>query len=180
MLLTTLRDIQRAQDTSTLFAALGYAPDAQPFGDGATVVARWKGFKVVAIDAADPRDAVRSLARSLAGNSPRALAVAVRAPTEIALAAPKLGAPGVSRVFVVPLGDPPAIVLQHLEQFRPKPSSNGLTHALRVQELLATEIVGERFYSSFRLVLDRMAASLGRVATARDRRLAALLPLTRV
>ena len=71
-------------------------------------------------------------------------------------------------------------MLQHLEQFRPKPSSNGLTHALRVQELLATEIVGERFYSSFRLVLDRMAASLGRVATARDRRLAALLPLTRV
>ena len=180
MLLTTLRDIQRAQDTSTLFAALGYAPDAQPFGDGATVVARWKGFKVVAIDAADPKDAVRSLARSLAGNSPRALAVAVRAPTEIALAAPKLGAPGVSRVFVVPLADPPPIVLQHLEQFRPKPSSNGLTHALRVQELLATEIVGERFYSSFRLVLDRMAASLGRVATARDRRLAALLPLTRV
>ena len=116
MLLTTLRDIQRVQDTSTLFAALGYAPDAQPFGDGATVVARWKGFKVVAIDAADPRDAVRSLARSLAGNSPRALAVAVRAPTEIALAAPKLGAPGVSRVFVVPLGAPPPIVLQHKDK----------------------------------------------------------------
>ncbi len=51
MLLTTLRDIQRAQDTSTLFAALGYARDAQPFGAGTTVVARWKGFKVVAIDA---------------------------------------------------------------------------------------------------------------------------------
>ena len=66
MLLHTTRDLTRAQDTSTLFAALGYAPDAQPFGTGTTVVARWKGFKVVAIDADDPRDAVRSL-RPVAG-----------------------------------------------------------------------------------------------------------------
>ena len=180
MLLTTLRAIRRAQDASALFAELGYAPEAHPFEHGATVVARWKGFRVIAVDATDPRDAARLLARKLAGSSARALAVAVHAPAEIALAAPRLGAPGVSRLFVVPLGDPSPVVLQHLAQFRPKPSANGLTHAIRVQELLATEIVGDRFYESFRLVLDRMASSLGRNATPSDRRLAALLPLTRV
>ena len=180
MLLDTLNGIRRAEETGALFAEIGYVPDRMPVKDGVTVVARWKGFKVFAADSPDPLHDVRAMARSLAGISARGLAVAVRAPIEIALAAPRLGAPGISRVLVVPLQDPSSEVLQHLEQFRPKPSSNGLTHALRVQELLATEIVGERFYSSFRLVLDRMAGSLGRVATPRDRRLAALLPLTRV
>ncbi len=180
MLRDILNGIRRAEESGALFAAIGYVPDWVPVKEGVTVVARWKGFKVFAADSADPRHDVRAMARSLAGVSARGLAVAVRAPVEIALAAPRLGAPGISRVLVVPLQDPSSEVLQHLEQFRPKPSSNGLTHALRVQELLATEIVGERFYASFRLVLDRMAGSLGRVATPRDRRLAALLPLTRV
>ena len=180
MLLDTLNAIRCAEEIGTLFAEIGYVPDRIPVKEGVTVVARWKGFKVFAADSSNPLHDVRAMARSLAGISARGLAVAVRAPNEIALAAPRLGAPGISRVLVVPLQDPSTEVLQHLRQFRPKPSSNGLTHALRVQELLATEIVGERFYASFRLVLDRMAASFGKVATPRDRRLAALLSLTRV
>lgn len=180
MLRNALTRIRSARDATDLFAELGYTADARPFPGDAIVVARWKGFKVVAVDTPDARAGVRALARNLAGQSARALAVAVDATKEIALAAPRLGAPGVTRVFVVPLREPPSLTLQHLAQFHPKPSANGLAHALRVQELLQTEIVGERFYQSFRLALDRMASSMGRVGTARDRRLAALLPLTRV
>ena len=180
MLKSVLNNIRCARDVSQLFVELGYTAAESPYDDEATVVARWKGFQVIAVDASAPRERARALARSLAGCSARALAVAVGAPNEIALTAPRLGAPGVNRLLVVPLDNPSPATLQHLERFRPRPSSNGLAHALRVEELLATEIAGERFYAAFRVVLERMAASLGNDGTASDRRMAALLPLTRL
>ena len=180
MLRAVLRDIRSARDASRLFTELGYAHDDQPFGHEAIVIARWQGFKVIAVDADEPREGARALARALATNSARALAVAVTAPHTIAVTAPRLGTPGISRVFVIPLDNPSAAVLEHLARFRPKPSSNGLSHALRVEELLATEIAGERFYAAFRFTLERMAGSLRRKGTAPDRRMAALLPLIRV
>ena len=180
MLKNVLQNIRCARDASKLFVELGYTADDAVYDREATIVARWKGFKVIAVDATNPRDQVRALARSLAGCSARALAVAVGAPTEIALSAPRLGVPGVSRILAVSLHDPSPAVLDHLAQFRPRASSTGLAHALRVEELLATEIAGERFYAAFRIVLGRMADSLGNDGTETDRRMAALLPLTRV
>ncbi len=90
MLLDTLNGIRCAEETGALFAEIGYVPDRMPVKDGVTVVARWKGFKVFAADSPDPLRHVRAMARSLAGISARGLAVAVRAPIEIALAAPRL------------------------------------------------------------------------------------------
>ena len=180
MLRDRLQHIRHATDTTAVFSELGYAPDARPFDQHATVVATWKGYRVIAVDDPEPRGRARALARALARTSTRALAVAVAAPHEMVLAAPKLGTAGTTRILVVPLREPSRATLHHLESFRPRPGDNGLAHALRVEELLASEEAGERFYSAFRLVLDRMAATLPRCADVADSRLAALLPLTRV
>ncbi len=87
MLAQILREIKKAPDTSRLFQELGYTMADQPLENGARVIARWRGFKVVAIDSQAPREHVRALARSLALSGERALGVAVGR-TELALAAP--------------------------------------------------------------------------------------------
>src|SRR2546429_7709391 len=93
MLIELLRSIRSARDTSSLFEELGYVNDHPTAGDDGWVVARWRGFEIVARDAEDPRKDARSLASRLGGASRRALALAVGT-DEPALAAPPPGVGG--------------------------------------------------------------------------------------
>src|SRR5256886_12601103 len=93
MLIELLRSIRSARNTSAHVEELGYVNDHPTAGDDGWVVARWRGFEIVARDAEDPRKDARSLASRLGGASRRALAVAVGT-DELALAAPRLGVGG--------------------------------------------------------------------------------------
>jgi hypothetical protein len=180
MLATTLRQILRAQDAARLFAALGYQPDDLPYQDGTRVIARWRGVKVVAVDAEEPGEAARALARRLATAGERALAVAVGPGRELALAAPHVGGPGITRLLSVSLDAPEREALDRLERLRPVRGASGLTHALRISELLTSEAAGDRFFAAFRVALERMAAAVDARHARQDRRMVALLALTRV
>src|SRR6185503_3678715 len=109
----------------------------------------------------------------LAARAQRAI-VAVVGGGELAIAAPRLGTGGSSRVLLLSLADPDPASLSLLERLSPTDAPHPLGHALRVGELLSTESVGERFYRSFRDVLESMSASLGRRGTPVERRTAAL------
>ncbi len=180
MLDSALRDVRTIADLDRLFTILGYTGDNQPFDEEGQIIARWKGFRVVAVDSNIPRDGARLLARRLAAASERALAVSVGPPGEIALAAPRFGQPGITRVLAVSLTQPSAFALQQLERLRPNGSATALGHALHVAEILSSEEVGDRFFVAFRVALERMAASLGSRGSAADRRMMALLSLTRI
>lgn len=179
MLPDTLRHIRTAQDVAQLFAELGYtAADGIIEGAG-RVIARWRSFKVIAVDTTIPNESVRALARKLASAGERALAVAVGS-NELAIAAPRIGQAGSTRVLVVPLVGASPPTLQQLESLRPEGATTALGHAMRVAGSLSTEAAGERFFTAFRMTLERMAASLDRRRSQADRRMAALLALTRV
>jgi hypothetical protein len=185
MLADRLKEIHTTRDVARLFAELGYEREDYPYDRDASVIARWRGFKVIAAKTRDPRERVRAIARSLAAASTRGIAVVVGGAgagngRELCIAAPRLGAPGVSRLLIVPLHQTPPDTLQHLAAFRPKPSASGLAHALRVQELLASEVAGERFFQAFRLTLERMAGHFAGKGTEAERRMITLLQLTRV
>ncbi|MBI4502773.1 MAG: N-6 DNA methylase [Gemmatimonadetes bacterium] len=179
MLGDLLASIRTARDAAPLFAALGYACDPQPLEDASWLVGRWRTFEVLACEAPDPRAGARSLAAKLESSSRRALVAAIGA-GELALAAPRLGTGGSTRVQSVSLDKPQAGALRLLESLRPDGCPNALAHAIRVAELLSTETVGERFFVAFRQILGRMAAVLPRRGTPVERRTAALLPLTRI
>src|SRR5207247_7168563 len=119
-----------------------YVNDHPTAGDDGWVVARWRGFEIVARDAEDPRKDARSLASRLGGASRRALAVAVGT-DELALAAPRLGVGGSTRVIAVSLAHPDQPSLRFLESLRPNRAPNALAQALRVADLLSTEAVSE-------------------------------------
>ena len=178
-LLQALGGTDSVRHARRLFSLLGYAPDDVPAEDGTHVVARWRGFQVIASLSATPHDAARSLAKRLATGSRRALALAC-GPAELAIAAPRIGAPGITPLLVVPRTKPPALALQLLCELTPRQGDNGLAHALRVAEVLSAERAGERFFRRFRAALERMATSLPIQGGATDRRAAALIALTRV
>ncbi len=180
MLRSALHSIKGIGDVSGLFASLGYSADTHPFDEHESVVARYKSFKVIATTAHDCRERVQTLARKLAKDSERALAVAISAPAELAIASPCLEASGITKVLVLSLHDPTPLVLEQLEQFRPNKKHSALEHALRVIEVLSSEEVSERFFKRFRTTRDSMAASLGKRGTASERSMAALLALTRI
>lgn len=179
-LANALRTARTPDDVSSLFALLGYTPDDLPAEHDARVVARWRGFQVLAVESAAPREAARSLAARLGGSATRALAIALGDDDELVLAAPRFGGPGSTRVAVLSRGAPTPVMLQQLEDLRPRPGDTGLAHALRLSDLLMSETAGERFFTAFRLILERMAASLDHRHAAVDRRLVALIALTRV
>ncbi len=178
-LLDALGRTRTSHDVGRLFVGLGYAADDRDEQGLGHVVARWRGFHVLAATAPDPRETTRGMAHRLALACRRALAVSC-GPTELVLAAPRVGAAGITPLLVVPLAAPPPLPLQLLADLAPRPQHTGLAHALRIAELLGTERVGERFFRIFRVMLERMAASLGRRGAAADRRAAALIALTRV
>ena len=176
----TLSAIHTAADVGKLFSTLGYTEDDLPFIDGACTVARWKSFKVIAADKDNARDGVRELARKVMSTSERALAAVVSPERELAVAAPKFGQVGITRVLVVSLDNPSSFTLQQLERLRPNASTTALAHALRIADVLSSEEVGEQFFTGFRMNLERMAASIDNRRSVDDRRLVALLCLTRI
>src|SRR3990172_1254136 len=162
-----------------LFSLLGYQPDDAPAEDGAHVVARWSGFQVIASDGAVPHDAARALAKRLAAGARPALAVAC-GPSDLAFATPRIGAPGITPLLIVPRAEPSALALQLLCELSPRRGDTGLAHALRVAAVLSTERAGEGFFRRFHAALERMVTSLPRQGSASDRRTAAPIALTRV
>jgi len=181
MLRDLLHRVRDRRDLGPLFAALGYAPDATPDGDGWLVVARWRGFRVLAGNAGDARRVASQKARQLAATARPSLVAAVAAVdgVQLALAAPQLGAPGAGPVLVLDPCTPDPVALQILADLGPRADATALAHALRVGDLLAGEGVGARFFTAFRSVLERMTAAVPAGSSA-DRRLVALLTLTRV
>lgn len=180
MLANTLRNMQSTRDVGHLFAALGYQPVDIPFDDGAQIVARWHGFKVIAMATGYPVERVRAMARRLGARGARAVAIGLSPRKQLALAAPRIGATGITPILVVSLIAPTREALHQLERLRPAGSATGLSHALRVTELLTSESVGQRFFTVFRMTLESMAGCLDRRYGIADRRLVSLLALTRV
>ncbi len=180
MLRDALRLIRRARDLSDLFALLGYSRDDTPLDHGWTIVARWRSFRVVAGEHSDAREAARSHARRLAASARPTLVVVLDPTRALALAGPYTGRPSGSRLLVIALDNPSRFALRQLAALAPDGAPNALALALRITDLLASEQVGERFFTAWRALQQRMAASLRPHGSSADREMAALLALTRV
>ncbi|MFQ5704878.1 MAG: Eco57I restriction-modification methylase domain-containing protein [Gemmatimonadales bacterium] len=180
MLIETLRKIRRAADLTELFTLIGYTAYRRPFDDTANVVARWKSFFVIALDVVDLDRDLRHLARRLASSAERALVVAVGPDRVIALTAPRFGQPGITRVLSISLDNPSRFGLQQLERLRPVEPRTSLAHALYVAEVLSSEQVSDRFFTAFRIILERMTTALGNSGSPADRKMVALISLTRI
>ncbi|MFQ5550603.1 MAG: Eco57I restriction-modification methylase domain-containing protein, partial [Gemmatimonadales bacterium] len=175
-----LPHISSLEELSQFFAQLGYDPQARRQVEGRRLVARWNAFKVVATMSGNPeRDAAR-IARELRSKQVRGLGVALQPATSLAIAAPRIGVSGVTRVLDVSLAAPTSYELVKLRLLRPAPESNALAHSLRVAEILDSEPAGDRFYTQFKIVYDRFVAEAPVRLAEPDRNLLALLPLTRV
>ncbi len=178
-ILSALRSIRGVTEVSRLFSLLGYRPEGEPHDGDLWVAARWKNFQVLACQSGDPCRAARAHAARLSGAAECAMVVALGEDDRLVLAAPKIGGNGSTRLAVVSRTQPSAAMLQLLEELTPK-ADNSLGHAIRVAELLTSETAGERFFTAFRAILERMAASLDHRHSFADRRMAALISLTRV
>jgi hypothetical protein len=172
-----LRTIHRLDDVQRLFMALSYHAADGRWEHGARIVARWEAFKVLAVADVESVAAARALASRIARSGERALAAALGG-RALAIAAPQ--ADRSTRALVVDLDRPSPVTLAQLEALRPPPGIGALRLALRIAETLSSEAVGERFFLAFRRSLDELAASLDARRSASDRRLVALLALTRI
>ena len=114
MLAEKLKTTNTAADVGELFAALGYTEDDLPFIDGASTVARWKGFRVIAADRENALDGVRELTHKVLAATERALVAVVGADRQLAIAAPKFGHAGITRILIVSLDDPSSFALRQL------------------------------------------------------------------
>jgi hypothetical protein len=179
MLTPPLSHLATHDDVGRLFAALGYALGQGPALGDARVVARWRGFQVVARPAPDPAAGALELARALARAGERGLA-AVWGANALAVAAPRPGLTACTRALVVPLPGATPAHLEQLASLSPSGRRSALELSLRVAEALSTEAAGNRFFLAFRLQFERMAAALDARLPETDRRFAALLSLTRV
>ena len=116
MLADILRTIRRARDTSSLFTELGYQADSLKLDEGVLLVARWKGFRVLAVDAKSAPDGARWLANRMGLLADRGLAVSVGPSEAMALAAPRLRSRGSTRALNVALGNPTPLSIRLLER----------------------------------------------------------------
>jgi hypothetical protein len=178
MLTALLARCRGTDDLRLLFGHLGYHPDEGDADDPWVPLARWRTFRVIGAVVSDPRDAARGMARRLAATAQPGLVAALGAGA-LALAVPRLGVGRSSPVLAVPLDRPEPLHLQLLAELMPRPGATALEHGLRVGEVLSTEAVGSRFFVAFRRLVERAGAAV-ESRDAADRRLLALLPLTRV
>jgi hypothetical protein len=179
MLRSRLQSVRHSADVTAVFTALGYRPASSRYDLHAFVRARWRGFVVVAADRAQPVDGARALARHLANQGERGIAVCIGS-RRLAIAAPRPGTADTTRVLVIDIDEPTALGLSRLEALAPRQSSSALAHALRVAEALSAEAAGDRFFGGFRALWSRMADALPESVSASDRRHIALLTLTRM
>ena len=171
--------VEHVSDLPNLFAALEYEPKILPFGDAASTVARWRGFRIVAIASSDPAPAARTLAKTLGNLGERGIAVSL-GQGQLCLAAPHIGEATATKAFTISLKHPTREQLDFIDALRPDPHANALSHALRLSELLRTEAAGDRFFLVFRQLLDEMVVSLDHRDPEHERRQIALLALTRI
>ena len=179
-LLAALSEIKTSRDLWKLFHLLGYRRDDSPAANGTTVVGRWKGFRIVAADSVTPQETARQIARTLASSSERALAAVASSSRELSLAAPLFGRHGITKILTVSLDRPTSFALQQLGRLTPDDSSSALGHSLYVAEVLSSEEVSQRFFIGFRVMLERMAASVAPSVQDTDRQILALLSLIRI
>ena len=179
MLADLVRRCRSARHLPALFTHLGYEQDDGASADGWCAVARWRTFRVVGTDAADPSVAVRAMARRLAATAQPGLVAAVGGGT-LALATPRLGTAASSPVLALAVAAPEPFHLQLLGELAPRPRATALEHALRVGDVLASEAASDRFFEAFRGLYVRAQAAAPARATPADRTLLALLPLTRI
>lgn len=83
-------------------------------------------------------------------------------------------------VVVVALDDPDPAALAALARLGELQGRHGLDHALTASRLLDTQVVGRRFFATFRTVLWSLRDALPARVPAADRHTLALLTLTRV
>ncbi|HEX9631153.1 MAG TPA: hypothetical protein VGA02_01720, partial [Gemmatimonadales bacterium] len=179
MLADLVHRCRSARHLPALFTHLGYEQDDGAPADGWCAVARWRTFRVVGTDAADPSVAVRAMARRLAATAQPGLVAAVGGGT-LALATPRLGTAASSPVLALAVAAPEPFHLQLLGELAPRPRATALEHALRVGDVLASEAASDRFFEAFRGLYVRAQAAAPARATPADRTLLALLPLTRI
>ena len=180
MLRETLARIRRLEDLSGLVVTLGYVPDWREVGGtslgtpSAIIVGRAGEFEWYACEADSPA-LPRRMARALAA---RGLPAAV------------LGLdPGRRRLFLASaetqprslfLDAPDPLDLARLARCVARPGESPLATAFRIGEALAGAGVDQRFFASFRRILDRLIASLPVRIPLTDRHALALLQLTRI
>jgi hypothetical protein len=179
MLADLVRRCRSADHLPALFTHLGYEEDHGSAADGWRAVARWRTFRVVGADAADPAVTVRTMARRLAATAQPGLVAAVGGGT-LALATPRLGSTASSPVLAIAVAVPERLHLQLLTELAPRPGATALEHALRAGDVLASEQASERFFEAFRGLYVRAQAAAPARANPADRTLLALLPLTRI
>ena len=180
MLQDILSSIRTVEDITTLFSALGYDAADLPFTRDTQTVARWKGFKVVAAERTCSRDGARDLALEISRTAERAVAVVLSRNRELAIAAPRFVQPGTTRILAVSIDNPSNFALEQLKRLSPKNGSTALSHALSVADVLSSEEVGERFFTQFKVHLERMTVAIDRRRSASDRRMVALINLSRI
>ncbi len=180
MIRENLNAVRTTRDIGKLFTTIGYVEKDLPFSGDVLIVARWKSFKVVAAEKENALEGVRELARELASAAECGIAAAVSRDSELAIAAPMYGRPGITRVLVVSLDDPSRFALEQIERLSPRQRATVLQHALSVGEVLSSEAAGERFFKEFRTHLERMATSIDGRRSAADKRMVALLCLSRI
>lgn len=179
MLLDALRRARTTTDVTRLFVELGYRPADTSYGSDAAVVARWRGFLVVAQTGPDPRERARALARRLGAAGERGLAVGV-GPGRVAIAAPRPGRSDTTRAIVFDADLPAAVAVAQLQALAPRRARTALQHSLHVADVLSIEAVGDRFFKGFRRIWARMADALPSEAPPAQRRLVALHNLVRM
>ena len=188
---------EQIDDLRHLFGALGFQAawehvppgpwlgSAQAEAAGvvrAVLVARHDAFRVFALEAGDPEQAVRVAARRLAALAERGLACSVGAgPRRLVCAGWRAAPRGpVLRVLTIPLEHPPGGSLATLERFTPQPGETSLALSLRIGEALASEGVTPRFFKAFRATLERLTDRLAAPRSRAERHALALTALTRV
>lgn len=173
------RAFETPADVGRVFAALGYQECDLPAVAG-RVVARWGTFRIVAVGpGADPRRTAQEVARRLAQDGERGLAVGWNR-GELAVCAPRPGLNGCTKTLAIGIARPEPGQLELLARLAPQPRRTALEHALRVADVLSTETAGHRFFTAFRHQVDRMAEALDPGISVEDRRLGAFLALTRM
>jgi hypothetical protein len=196
-----LRDLlartEQIADLRHLFGALGFAAAWEDVPPGpwlgpmpveaagvtrVALVARHDAFRVFALEARDPEQAVRAAAQRLAGRAERGLVCGLGgAPRRLICASWRATPRGpAARMAVLPLDRPSGGSLETLERLAPLAGETSLALSLRVGEALASEGVTPRFFRAFRAVLERLTDRLATPHSRADRHALALTALTRV
>ncbi len=175
-----LRNVHKVEDLPKFFGQLDYDPDYCPIGDNTVIVARWKSFLIVAAADREPARVAIRLCATFARSTTHVLAVGLDAPSRMVFAVPRMTEIGTSRLLNIDLSNPTADALALLDRLRPGSSRTVLQHALRIDELLASETVGERFYAKFKVIHTSMAEAIPGKIPDTDRQMIALLALIRL